>query len=86
MEIASDASEGNYTEAESAPQNTEKDNNQTPDERKAAIAADWCKVIVDGRSHMPEDSDLLTHYYHGLFLMRALRGAGDSQNLQFVGV
>lgn len=53
--------------------NVEKGDASSPEERKADVAADWCKVIVDGRKPMPEDTDLLTHYYHGLFLMRARR-------------
>lgn len=71
-ETAADATEGNSAETEVASQSMEKDNGLTPEERKASIAADWCKVIVDGR-RLPEDTDLLTHYYHGLFFMRAHR-------------
>lgn len=42
-------------------------------ERKNALAANWCKIIVDARKPLPEDTDILTHYYQGLFLMRAGR-------------
>ena len=72
-ETASDVDEASNAETESAPQSAENDNRHTPDELKSAIASDWCKVIVDGRRPTPEAADLLTHYYHGLFLMRARR-------------
>lgn len=46
---------------------------QAADERKAAIAASWCKAIIDNRKPLPEDTDLLANYYQGLILMRARR-------------
>ena len=57
------------TQEESAPPQTAP----TRDERKAAIAANWCKALIDGRKPLPEDTDLLANYYQGLILMRARR-------------
>ncbi len=61
------------TDPSAAPENAPTPAGPTPDERKAAVAANWCKAILDGRKPAPEDTDLLTNYYHGLLLMRAHR-------------
>ena len=77
-ETASTPEKNTETPVPATPDNMPENNAPTDnvsdlDERKHAIAADWCKVMVDSRKPLPEDTDILTHYYQGMFLMRAGR-------------
>ena len=71
--LSENISESGELDKDSAGGGADKDSGPGSDERKAAIAANWCKVVIDGRKPLPEDTDILTHYYQGLLLMRAGR-------------
>ncbi len=51
----------------------ENDTAPSADELKRNLAQAWCGIIVDQRKPPTADNDLFTHYYQGLFLMRAGR-------------